>query len=213
MAMNNSSVDAYLQDGCGRCEKHQTPQCKVHLWTPVLRSLRARLLSSGLAETMKWGQPCYTLDGANVVMLASLMDSCALSFFKGAALADPEALLVSPGPNSRFARYLKLRSVEELQRHAAAIDALLVQAIELERAGIRVEAPPASEPVPAELSSRLAADAELSAAFEALTPGRRRSHILHVSGAKQTETRARRVEKCVPEILAGRGVNERLPRA
>lgn len=123
--MNRESVDAYLRDGCGRCDKYQTPACKVHLWTPALQALRALLLEAGLTEEMKWGQPCYSFEGANVVLLASLRDECALSFFQGAALTDPDGLLVSSGPDSRFARYLPSRSRAdaEARRDAMAREA------------------------------------------------------------------------------------------
>lgn len=207
--MNTTSVDAYLQDGCGRCDLYQTPACKVHRWTSVLIGLRAMLRASGLVEEMKWGSPCYTLDGANVAMLVSLKERCALQFFKGVALADPDGELESAGPNSRFVRLLAFRSVEEFEQRKARAAWFLDRAIALERDGTPVVVPPAQEPVPAELEQRLEQDPELAQAFAALTPGRRRSHILHVSGAKQSDTRARRVERCVPEILAGRGFNER----
>ena len=172
-------------------------------------ALRELVLAAGLVEEMKWGSPCYTLAGKNVVMLASFKDSCALSFFKGAALVNDEGALESPGPNSRFGRFLKFRSVEDVTARRALAVRLVDQAIALERAGTKVQVEPASEPVPAELEERLAKDDTLRQAFAALTPGRRRSHILHISGAKQSETRARRVDRCATDILAGRGFNER----
>jgi uncharacterized protein YdeI (YjbR/CyaY-like superfamily) len=206
--MNTTGVDSYLRDGCGRCEHYQTPACKVLLWTEALVALRTLVRASGLEETMKWGSPCYTLDGKNVVMLVSFRESCGLSFFKGAALTDDDGILESAGPNSRHAGFVKCRSLADVTSRRTQIERLLTQAIALERAGVKIaKAPP--EPVPDELARRLAADPGLRAAFEALTPGRRRSHVLHVSGAKQSETRERRVEKCVPDILAGRGFNER----
>jgi uncharacterized protein YdeI (YjbR/CyaY-like superfamily) len=207
--MNRESVDAYLRDGCGRCDKYRTPACKVHLWTPALRALRAMLLEAGLTEEMKWGQPCYSLEGANVVLIASLRDQCALSFFQGAALTDADGLLVSPGPNSRFARYLPFRSLAEVESRRAAIAGFLAEAMQRARTGQKVDAPPAAEPVPEELARVLAASPERARAFEALTPGRRRSHVLHVSGAKQSATRAKRAEACALKVLEGKGWNER----
>lgn len=171
--MNTESVDSYLQDGCGRCDQYRTPQCKVHLWTPILEGLRGLLRAAGLDEEMKWGSPCYTLDGKNVAMIVALKDHCALQFFKGTGLTDPDGLLTSPGPNSQYVRMLELRSMAEFTERRGAAEGFLAQA------------------------------------YEALTPGRRRSHVLHVSGAKQSDTRARRVDRCVPDILAGRGFNER----
>jgi uncharacterized protein YdeI (YjbR/CyaY-like superfamily) len=207
--MNTTSVDAYLRDGCGRCEHYQTPACKVHLWTKALVSLRELVRATGLVEEMKWGSPCYTLGGKNVVMIGSFKDSCALLFFKGAALVDDAGVLESPGPNSRFGRFLKFRSADEVTARRGVAASLLDQAIALERAGTKVHVAPASEPVPLELAERLAGDETLRRAFEALTPGRRRSHILHISGAKQSATRARRVDRCATDILDGRGFNER----
>jgi uncharacterized protein YdeI (YjbR/CyaY-like superfamily) len=207
--MNNESVDSYLQHGCGRCDKFRTPACKVHLWTDALLELRELLISSGLVETMKWGSPCYTLDGKNVVMLTSLKDCCALSFFKGAALADEEGALVAPGPNSQFMRMLTFTSVGDLKERRPQAVGFVQQAIEAERAGLTVAPRTGTEPMPAELEERLDADPDLRRAFESLTPGRQRSHILHVSGAKQSATREQRVEKCAAKILAGRGFNER----
>jgi len=207
--MNTTSVDAYLRDGCGRCVHYQTPACKVHRWTKALVSLRELVSATGLVEDVKWSPPCYTLGGKNVVMIISFKDSCALQFFKGAALVDDAGVLESPGPNSRFGRYLKFRSADEVAALRGVAASLLDQAIALERAGTKVHVAPASEPVPEELAERLAGDETLRLAFEALTPGRRRSHILHISGAKQSETRARRVDRCATDILDGRGFNER----
>ena len=209
LRMNRESVDAYLRDGCGRCEHYQTPQCKVHAWTDALRALRAAALDAGLAETMKWGSPCYTLGDANVAMIVAFRDSCAISFFQGAGLDDSEGVLEAPGPNSRFGRYFRFRSADEVAARRATLDHLLAQAVALARAGTRLDVAPAREPVPEELERVLTADPALRRAFDALTPGRRRSHILHVAGAKQSETRARRAEKCAPEIRAGRGFQER----
>lgn len=207
--MNRESADAYLRDGCGRCDKYRTPACKVLRWTEPLSALRALAQASGLVEEMKWGAPCYTLDGKNVLAIGAFVDACALSFFKGAGLDDPLGALESPGANSHHVRFLRFRSREEVEARSALAAEFIAQAIALERAGYRVVRPETAEPLPEELEQRLDAEPALRAAFEALTPGRRRSHALHVSGAKQSETRARRAERCVEDILAGRGFNER----
>jgi uncharacterized protein YdeI (YjbR/CyaY-like superfamily) len=207
--INRTSVDAYLKDGCGRCEHYQTPACKVHLWTGALVALRALVRASGLVEEMKWGSPCYTLEGKNVVMIVSFRDHCSLSFMKGQALVDDDGVLESAGPNSRFVRMVKFRSVADVDARRVTIVNLLSQAIALERAGTKVVVPVDDDPLPDELQARFDDDRALHEAFVALTPGRRRSHVLHIAGAKQTETRARRVERCATDILAGRGFNER----
>ena len=207
--MNRESVDAYLRDGCGRCDHYRTPSCKVHRWTEALVALRALLAETALVETMKWGSPCYTLAGKNVVMLVSQVDSCALSFFKGAALADPEGRLELPGPNSRFARLLRFGSVDEALAGRTVAAAFVEKAIAAERAGIEVRPAATVEEVPEALQRLLDEDPALAAAFEALTPGRQRSHRLYVAGAKQPATQARRAARCTNKILAGRGYHER----
>lgn len=205
--MNNVSVESYLAEGCGRCEHYQTPQCKVHLWTEELLALREILKSSDLEETMKWGSPCYTFDGKNVAMMGSFRDYCSISFFKGVLLEDLNGVLEAPGPNSRHARLLKFRSSEDVNRLASQALNFLTQAVEIEKKGLKVEAAEV-EPLPDELEARLMSEDGLWDAFESLTPGRQRSFILHVSGAKNAETRVRRAEKCVPKIWAGKGFNE-----
>jgi uncharacterized protein YdeI (YjbR/CyaY-like superfamily) len=204
-----SRIDDYLRDGCGRCDRYATPSCKVHRWSAVLEALRGLVLARGLTEEVKWGAPCYSVDGKNVAMVSALEERCVLSFFQGAALVDDEGWLVAAGPNSRIARQLVFRSVLEVTERQAIATRLIDQAVALARAGTKVPVAPAREPVPEELERRLASDPALRRAFDALTPGRRRSHVLHVGAAKQSETRARRVERCVPEILAGRGHQER----
>lgn len=207
--MNTTSVEAYLRDGCGRCDRYKTADCKVHRWTDALKELRALVLESGLTEEMKWGSPCYTLDGKNVVAIASLKDACVLSFFKGAILQDEDGVLRAPGPNSRFVRRFEFASVEEVRAKRAVAVELVERAVEAERSGKKVAPKPAAEPVPEELQATLDADPALANAFAALTPGRRRSHVLHVSGAKQSKTRCARAERCAAKILAGKGYNER----
>lgn len=207
--MNTGSVESYLRDGCGRCDKYQTPACKVHRWTDALVALRAILQASELEETMKWGSPTYTYGGKNVLQLVSRVDNCSLSFFKGALLADPNAELVAPGPNSQAVRLFPFESKESVLAKEASIARFLQAAITLEREGASVSFKRSPEPVPAELQALLDADASLAASFAGLTPGRQRSHILHVAGAKQSATRARRAEKCVEKIRAGRGFLDR----
>lgn len=206
--MNNTTFDSYVQEGCGRCHLFQSPACKVHQWTDLLIELRELLLEAGLEEQMKWGTPCYMFEGKNIIMLSSLKGACVLGFLKGAALADEDHLLVSPGPNTRFARQLRFTSLAELIPRRAQIARYIQAAIALERAGIKVEVDDALAPLPLELDAALAADMELASAFEALTPGRQRSYILHISGAKQPQTRERRVERCVDKILAGKGFHD-----
>lgn len=207
--MNNGSVDDYLRDGCGRCDHYRTPACKVHPWAAALEALRAQVLACGLDEQLKWGSPTYSVDDKNVVMIVAMTEYCALSFFQGVALEDPAGLLEAPGPNSRFARYVKFTAVDEVVARRPHVDDLLQQAIALRRAGHEIVLNDGPPTVPAELAARLDADPALERAFAALTPGRQRSHILYVEGAKQSATRHNRAERCADKIFAGKGFNER----
>lgn len=207
--MNRTSVDAYLRDGCGRCDKYKTPECKVHKWTGALAKLRSVLQTTDLEETMKWGSPCYTWRGKNVLMVVSMHEYCALSFFKGALLSNDDALLEQPGPNSRNARYLKFRTTLDVTSRRSRIKALIQEAIALQEAGARVPKVAQPEPMPEELDQFLKGNAKVRTAFVALTPGRQRSYILHVGAAKKAETRVARAARCAYKILAGKGFNER----
>jgi uncharacterized protein YdeI (YjbR/CyaY-like superfamily) len=206
--MNRDTVDSYLRDGCGRCEHYRTPQCKVHLWTKPLVALRALVREAGLVEALKWGSPTYAVDGKNVLMILSFRESCALSFLQGAALTDADGILERAGPNSQFARLFRVKTADDVKRREGSLRALIDQAVAFSRAGGKVERAPAKA-LPEELTALLADDPTLAAAFDALTPGRKRSYALHVGGAKQSATRTRRAEACVPGILGGRGFNER----
>jgi uncharacterized protein YdeI (YjbR/CyaY-like superfamily) len=190
----NAKVDAYI----ARSEK----------WPEEITSLRPVLLSCGLAEELKWGKPCYSHDGKNIVIVQEMNDFLALMFFKGALLNDSEGVLEEQGPNSRSARRIRFTSVDDVARLADTIKAYVDEAIDVEAAGLEVG--PAPELVLAEeLQKRLDQDAELRAAFESLTPGRQREYNLHVSDAKQAKTREARVDKHAPKILEGKGLRDR----
>jgi len=204
------TVDDYLLVGCGRCTLGGTPDCKVLPWQSELRLLREILLASELVEEVKWGFPTYTLDGKNVVMLAAWRDGVTLSFLKGVLLNDPQGRLTAPGPNSQSARQWKFTDSDEIEAMREEIAAFVEQAIELERSGAKLPpTDPSQYELPDELASRIEQDPGLAAAYFSLTPGRQRSHIIFISGAKQSATRAARVEKCVPLILAGIGLHDR----
>lgn len=207
--MITTDIDTFLRDGCGRCELFATPRCKVRPWVDGLQALRELLLAAGLTETMKWGSPCYTLDGGIVAMLAALRESFALGFPKGVLLADPDGLLERPGPNTQADRLLRFHATDEVAARRDAIQRFIDDAIRVQRSGERFERSEAPEPMPAELQALLDGDPALQAAFDALTPGRRRSHVLHVSGAKQSSTRAARAEKCAEKIRSGKGFLDR----
>ena len=190
----NPEVDAYIE----RSEK----------WPGEMTDLRQILLSGGLTEAIKWGKPCYSHEGKNIVILQEMNEFLALMFFKGAVLNDPEHILEEQGPNSRSARRIRFTSTEDVARLADTVRAYIVDAIDVEEAGLDVGPPPELVPVD-ELQDRLDEDPAFKAAFEALTPGRQREYNLHFSSAKQATTRAARVEKCSPKILDGKGFRDR----
>jgi uncharacterized protein YdeI (YjbR/CyaY-like superfamily) len=180
-------------------------------WQKETDKLRQIALDCNLTEELKWGKPCFTFQKKNVAIVIPLKESCALSFFKGALLKDPKHLLQRIG-QMQAGRWIKFTSLGEIAAVRSTLKDYLCEAIELEKSGKRVVLKKASDyPIPEELQKRLDDDAGLRSAFAALTPGRRKSYIFHISSAKQAKTRAARAEKCVPMILSGRGFNE-LPR-
>lgn len=177
-------------------------------WPEELTALRPILLGCGLDESIKWGKPCYSDGDRNIAIMQEMKGFLALMFFKGALLDDPQGVLRSQGPNSRSARRVELTSVDDVAAHEGAIRDLVASAIAVEEAGLSVGPAPELE-LCEELTERLAADPELAAAFEALTPGRQREYNLHIADAKQAKTREARIDKHVPQILAGKGMRDR----
>lgn len=178
-------------------------------WRPELAQLRALVLECGLTEALKWGQPCYTHHGANVVILGGFKEYCGLLFFKGALLDDPHGLLVRPTAETQAGRQIRFTSVEAITELAPVLRRYLLDAIRVEQAGLKVALKPIEErPVPEELQRRLDGQPELACAFRALTPGRQRRYLLYIADAKQAQTREARVDKCVPRILAGQGLDD-----
>lgn len=177
-------------------------------WAGEMTALRAVLLDAGLDEAIKWNKPCYSADGANVAIMQPMKDVLGLMFFKGALLHDPTGALHEQGPNSRSAKRLEFTSVSQVRAAAPVVTALVAEARDAQAEG-RSPGPAPEQAVPAELARRLEDDDALHVAFEGLTPGRRREYHLHIGAAKKAETREARVEKCVPRILAGRGLRDR----
>lgn len=190
----NPKVDAYI--------------ARSATWPAEMTELRSVLLGCGLDEELKWGKPCYVHEGSNIAIVQEMKGFLALMFFKGALLPDAAGVLEDQGPNSRSARRMRFTSVDDVGRLAGAVTECVQEAIAAEEAGLDV-GPPPELVLAEELQQRLDGDPALKAAFEALTPGRRREYNLHVSDAKQASTRAARVEKHVPKILAGKGLRDR----
>ncbi|MFZ9673886.1 MAG: YdeI/OmpD-associated family protein [Flavobacteriaceae bacterium] len=202
-------ADIYFDQGCGRCPLMGTPSCKVVPWNGVLTALRSVILTTDLVEHLKWGAPCYTINGKNVLMLSALKDKVVVSFFKGALLTDPKGLLVKPGPNSQAARYLVFTSLDDADKLGSALLAFMEEAIKLEISGAKIEfQDQRNAPYPTFLTDYFASNPELAEAFARLTPGRQRSYLMHFQSAKQAATQLRRIQQCTPKILMGKGWQE-----
>ena len=178
------------------------------MWPAEIAALRPILLAAGLDEDIKWRKPCYSHEGKNIAIVQEMKDFLSLMFFKGALLEDPEGILREQGPNSRSARRIEFTSVADVERLSGTVAAYLQEAMDVEEAGLTVDAPPPLQ-LADELRERLDTDAELRTAFESLTPGRQREYNLYFTGAKKPETRAARVDKYADKILAGKGMRER----
>lgn len=177
-------------------------------WQAETNELRKIVRDCDLIEETKWSKPCFTYLNKNIAVIIPLKNSCALSFFKGALLKDPKHILQKIG-QAQAGRWIKFTSVKEVTTMQSILRKYIYEAIEVEESGKKVILKKISDyAIPEELQARLDAVPELRAAFEALTPGRRKSYIFHISGAKQAKTRAARAERCVPMIMAGHGFNE-----
>jgi uncharacterized protein YdeI (YjbR/CyaY-like superfamily) len=181
---------------------------ELSAWRDELEALRPLLLGAGLDEEFKWSKPCYVHEGSNVVIFQPFNELCALLFFKGALLDDPDGALKEQGENTRSALRLEFRSVADVTAAKRTIAALVEDAIRVEDAGLAVAKPADDGPYPEELVLLLDADAGLRDAWERLTPGRRRGWLLHFNGAKQSKTRVARIERATPRILEGFGMHD-----
>jgi uncharacterized protein YdeI (YjbR/CyaY-like superfamily) len=178
-------------------------------WQPELKLLRAILLDSQLTEDFKWSQPCYTLDGKNVVVLGPMKDSCAFAFFKGALLKDPHGVLTRPGQHSQSARWIKFTSTREIAEMKSVLKSYIREAIQIEKSGLKVKLKKTSDlKLPEEFQLMLDEFPDVKKAFEALTPGRQRAYIYHFSAPKQSKTREARIRKFMPHILKGKGLDQ-----
>ena len=178
-------------------------------WREELLALRKLLLDCGLTEAFKWSSPVYTAHGGNVAIIWGFKDRAAIGFFKGVLMADPDGILQAPGENSRSSRMINFISLAQIEAAAPTLRAYIAEAARIEEQGLKVDLPKDDLDYPEELVSRLDGDSAFREAFEALTPGRRRAWVLHFSTAKQSATRLARIEKATPQILAGKGFNDR----
>lgn len=178
-------------------------------WRPEFKIMRSIILGCGLAEELRWGKPCYTLQGKNIVLIHGFKEYCALLFFKGALLKDPHHVLIQQTENVQAARQIRFTRVREIARLEPVLKAYIKEAIEVEKAGLTVNYKKTAEfSVPVEFQKKLKENPSLKKAFAALTPGRQRGYLLYFSAAKQSQTRESRIEKCLPQVLKGKGLND-----
>jgi uncharacterized protein YdeI (YjbR/CyaY-like superfamily) len=183
---------------------------KAKKWQQEFEKLRMIILDCQLTEELKWGKPCYTLQGSNIVLIHGFKEYCALLFFKGALLKDAKGILIQQTENVQAARQIRFTNVREIVDMGTILKAYIKEAIEVERAGLKVNLKKTSEfKIPEEFQNKLDKTPALKTAFDALSPGRQRGYILYFSAAKQSKTRESRVEKCVQQILNGKGLDDR----
>ena len=181
---------------------------KAKKWQKESEKLRKILLDCPLTEELKWGQPCYTYQGKNIVLIGAFKEYCSLLFFKGALLGDGHDILVAPG-KVQAGRQIRLTSVRQIIEMEPILKTYINEAIEVEKAGLKVKLKKHSDyKIPAELQKKLDEIPALKSAFDALTPGRQRGYFFHISAPKQSKTRESRVEKCMKLILKGKGLND-----
>jgi uncharacterized protein YdeI (YjbR/CyaY-like superfamily) len=182
---------------------------KAEKWQKELEKLRMIILDCQLAEELKWGVPCYSFQKRNIVVIHSFKEYCALLFFKGALLNDANGILIQQTKNVQAARQIRFTNVREIAKMETILKAYIHEAIEVEKAGLKVNLKKTSEfVIPEEFQKKLDEIPALKTAFDALTPGRQRGYILHFSAPKQSKTRESRVEKCMQQILNGKGLND-----
>jgi uncharacterized protein YdeI (YjbR/CyaY-like superfamily) len=191
----NSKVDAYISE--------------LQKWKQELEQLRAIVLDCGLVEELKWGTPCYMFQKNNIILLGAFKDFCIISFLKGALLNDAESILTKMGENTQAARVVKFTSVKEIKKLQAILKTYIFEAVEIEKAGLKVEPKKHSEyTIPEELQNQFKQNSDFKKAFDALTPGRQRGYLLYFSDSKQSKTREARIEKYMSRIMKGKGLND-----
>jgi uncharacterized protein YdeI (YjbR/CyaY-like superfamily) len=207
--MMTYSIDDYLEVGCGRCKLTATPACKVVKWQKELKALRQLVLNTDLQETVKWGVPCYVLNGKNVVLIHAFKDYCGLLFMKGSLMTNAHGLLIQQTDQVQAGRQMRFTQLQQIQDHESDIMQSLFEAIELEKSGKKIEFKPVEAYAePQEFTEYCQQDKAFAKAFKALTPGRQKGYLLYFAGAKQSKTRLDRIQKYHQAILSGKGLND-----
>lgn len=182
---------------------------KAKQWQEEINQLRTIVLDCGLTEELKWGNPCYTFQKSNIVLIHVFKEYCALLFFKGALLKNINGILIQQTENVQAARQIRFTNLKEITQQESVLKAHIYEAIEVEKAGLKVELKKPTEfAVAEEFQTILDENQDIKTAFEKLTPGRQRAYLLHFSQPKQSKTREVRVEKSIPKILDGKGLDD-----
>jgi len=182
---------------------------KATKWQKEYEKLRTIIIDCGLMEDLKWGCPCYTFEKKNIILIHGFKDYCAVLFFKGSLLKDEHGILIQQTPNVQVPRQVRFTGVAEIVKLQKILTSYIYEAIEIEKSGVKVKLKKTAEyKIPEELKMQLDKKTALKKAFEALTPGRQRGYIYFISQAKQSKTREERVEKYIPQILKGKGIND-----
>lgn len=182
---------------------------KAKTWQQEYDTLRSIILDFPLNEELRWGKPCYLFEKSNIVLIHGFKEYCALLFFKGALLKDSNGILIQQTENVQAARQIRFTNLREIVKLKSTLKAYINEAIEVEKAGLKVEYKATADfKIPEEFQNRLKEIPALKTAFERLTPGRQRGYLLYFSSAKQSKTRESRIEKCMPQILDGKGLDD-----
>lgn len=204
-----TEIEDYFTRGCGRCDRFATPECSTQTWAGGLKALRALCQAAGLEEAVRWGHPCYRFADRNIAIIGAFRENFRLSFFEAGLIEDCFGVLERQGPNTAVPDMIRFTSEADVARHADAIADTLAQLKDHARAGRRAPKPAATLDWPEELVAALDDDPELAEAFAALTPGRQKSYVILMNGAKQSATKTARLMRARPKILAGKGAQER----
>ncbi|MGL6209223.1 MAG: YdeI/OmpD-associated family protein [Paracoccaceae bacterium] len=202
-----TQIEDYFTLGCGRCDRHATPDCSTRRWDAGLRDLRRICVEQGLVETVKWGHPCYMHAGRNIAIFGAMRGDFRLTFFNAALLKEPGGVLERQGPNTRHPDMLRFTDVTQVMQLAPTIRAYLTEAMGYAEAGLKPPKDPTDLDLPDDLIEAM--DPDLAEAFDALTPGRQKSYVIAIGSAKAQATRMARLAKYRPHILAGKGALER----
>ncbi|WP_305097953.1 YdeI/OmpD-associated family protein [Croceibacterium aestuarii] len=198
----------FFDKGCGRCDRFDTAECSTKRWHAGLIALRKICLDAGLEETAKWGHPCYMRGDRNIALISAFREDFRLTFMNAALLEDPEGLLEKNGPNTQHASVIRFTADDQVAKLEPTVRAYLEEAIGYADRRVKPKKEIAEFELPEELVDALDADPELAEAFEDLTPGRQRSYVINLNGAKQSSTRLARIAKFRDKIIAGKGAQE-----